>query len=195
MAYHRPEGRGLIRNPHLSPSGANYPRARVVRARPHPPPTTQRARRTTQSCVIPPGHAHTAHPRRAFPKAVDRIARRVCSRLVVFESPSGVRTPQTRKQPWRVSLPARALGTNPGGPAMTRNAAGDTARVCEPVPNPRLLTKSARQLPVPGPGPTACTNKPPRRPGLGFWVPFTLAQAGKGGHGARRALPGMDPCY
>ena len=195
MAYHRPEGRGQRRKPDFPPSGANYPRARAVRARPHPTSSAEPVRRTAQSCVIPPGHAHTAHPRRAFPRPFDRIARRVCSRLVVFESPSGVRTPQTRKQPGRVGLPARALGTNPGGPAMTRNAAGDTARVCEPVPNPRLLTKSARQLPVPGPGPTARTDKPPRWPGLCFWVPFTLAQAGKGGHGARRALPGMDLCY
>ena len=189
------KGEGNRGNPICPPSGANYSRARVVRARPHPPPTTQRTRRTTQSCVIPPGHAHTAHPRRAFPKAVDRIARRVCSRLVVFESPSGVRTPQTRKQPWRVSLPARALGTNPGGAAMGRNAVGDTARVRGAVSNPCLLTKSARQLPVPGPGPTARTDKPPRWPGLCFWVPFTLAQAGKGGHSACRALPGMDVCY
>ena len=100
-----------------------------------------------------------------------------------------------RKQPGRVSLPACALGTNPGGVAMSRNAVGDTARVCEPVSNPCLLTKSARQLPVPGPGPTAYTNKPPRWPGLCFWVPFTLAQAGKGGHSACRTLPGMDVCY
>ena len=78
---------------------------------------------------------------------------------------------------------------------MTRNAVGYITRVCEPVSNPCLLTKSARQLPVPGPGPTVCTDKPPRRPGLGFWVPFTMAQAGRGGHGARRALPGMDLCY
>ena len=189
------KGGGQIKDPICPPSGANCLRARAVRARTHPPPSAQPARRTTQSCVIPPGHAHTAHPRRAFPRPVERIARRVCSRLVVFESPSGVRTPTARKQPGRVIVPARALGTNPGGPAMTRNAVGDTARVCEPVSNPCLLTKSARQLPVPGPGPTACTDKPPRRPGLGFWVPFTLAQAGKGGHSACRALPGKDACY
>ena len=189
------KGEGNRRNPICPPSGANYPRACVVRARPHPPPTTQRTRRTTQSCVIPPGHAHTAHPRRAFPRPVDRIGRRVCSRLVVFESPSGVRTPTDPKQLRRVSLPARALGTNPGGPAMTKNAASDTARVCEAVPNPCLLTKSARQLPVPGPGPTARTDKPPRWPGLCFWVPFPLAQAGKGGHSACRTLPGKDVCY
>ena len=189
------KGVGQIKDPICPPSGANCLRARVVRARTHPTPSAQPARRTTQSCVIPPGHAHTAHPRRAFPRPVERIARRVCSRLVVFESPSGVRTPQTRKQPGRVSLPARALGTNPGGAAMGRNAVGDTARVRGAVSNPCLLTKSARQLPVPGPGPTARTDKPPRWPGLCFWVPFTLAQTGKGGHGARRALPGMDPCY
>ena len=78
---------------------------------------------------------------------------------------------------------------------MPNTAAGEAARVRPSLPNPRLLTKSARQLPVPGPGPTARTDKPPRWPGLCFWVCFTLAQAGEGGHGARRALPGMDPCY
>ena len=78
---------------------------------------------------------------------------------------------------------------------MTRNAVGYITRVCEPVSNPCLLTKSARQLPVPGPGPTARTDKPPRWPGLCFWVPFTLVQAGKGGHSAFRTLPGMDVCY
>ena len=189
------KGGGQIKDPICPPSGANCLRARAARARTHPTPSAQPARRTTQSCVIPPGHAHAAHPRRAFPRPVERIARRVCSRLVVFESPSGVRTPQTRKQPGRVSLPARALGTNPGGPAMTRNAVAGTAHVRGPVPSPRLLTKSAHQLPVPGPGPTACTDKPPRRPGLCLWVPFTLAQAGEGGRDARRALPGMDVCY
>ena len=190
-----PEGRGLGQRSHFPPSGANYPRARAVRARTHPTPSAQPARCTMQSCVIPPGHAHAAHPRRAFPRPFHWIGVRVCSRLVVFESPSGVRTPTARKQLRRVSLPARALGTNPGGPAMTRNAVGDTARVCEPVSNPCLLTKSAHQLPVPGPGPTACTDKPPRRPGLCLWVPFTFPQAGEGGRDARRALPGMDVCY
>ena len=174
--------------------GLTTARACCVRAT---APNSQRTACTTHDAVVcdPPRPCAHSAPASRVPRPVDRIGRRVCSQLVVFESPSGVRTPQTRKQPGRVSLPARALGTNPGGPAMTRNAAGDTARVCEPVPSPRLLTKSARQLPVPGPGPTACTDKPPRRPGLGFWVPFTLAQTGKGGHGARRALPGMDLCY
>ena len=181
--------------PHLPPSGGNYPRARAVRARTHPTPSAQPARRTTQSCVIPPGHAHTAHPRRAFPRPVGGNGRRDCSSTRRFQRLSGVRTPTDRKQPGRVTLPARALGTNPRGPAMTRNAVAGTAHVRGPVPSPRLLTKLAHQLPVPGPGPTACTGKPPRRPGLCLWVPFTLAQAGEGGRDARWALPGMDVCY
>ena len=190
-----PEGRGPTQRSHLPPIGANCLHACAAHARPHPPPTTQRTRRTTQSCVIPPGHAHTAHPRRAFPRPVGGNGRRDCSSTRRFQRPNGVRTPMARKQPGQVALPACALGTNPGGAAMSRNAVGDTARVRGAVSNPCLLTKSARQLPVPGPGPTACTGKPPRRPGLCLWVPFTLAQAGEGGRDARRALPGMDVCY
>ena len=78
---------------------------------------------------------------------------------------------------------------------MPNIAAGEAARVRPSLPNPRLLTKSALPWPVPEAVPAACIDTPPRRPGLGFWVPFTLAQTGKGGHGARRALPGMDLCY
>ena len=99
------------------------------------------------------------------------------------------------KRPAPSLPPAKDLGTDPGGPAMPNTAAGEAARVRPSLPNPRLLTKWALPWLIPEAVPAACTGTPPRRPGLGFWVPLTWGQAGKGGHEAPPALSGVAVCY